>query len=232
MRERVIQLSQQNGKGRNEIAYELNLSQGSVSNILKEWRGQPNTNIINADTNSNNTLPISDIDFSDIPYQENYPGLVDSETEDLGVKKDFLLKQIEESQKILEANKKAADALLAVKEEVAKCGIEDGSIEFIKVIQLFRKYGYDPSKIMNAFLEVQNVTAEKRNLEQLKEDTEHKLRVLRKKLEEIALGDFETLRKVIVSLLTLETYGIGIEQIISYYHNQRAYTSYRGEVST
>ena len=149
-------------------------------------------------------LPITkisepDIDFADIPYQENYPGL--TELDDLESKKDLLLKQIEENQKILEANRKAADDFRIVKEEMSKCGIEDGSIEFVKVVQMFRKYGHDPSKIMNAFLEVQDVIAEKRNLEQLKEETDHKLKVLKRKLEEIGLGDFEKLRRIVVSLL-------------------------------
>ena len=49
------------------------------------------------------------------------------------------------------------------------------------------------------------------------------LRILERKLEEIGLGDFNKLRMIVVSLLTLETYGIGVDQIISYYQNQRSF---------
>jgi hypothetical protein len=120
LRTKVIELAHQK-KGRNEIAYELNLSQGSVSNILREWReGKDQTiNAINStistgillDTDAGSEIekavssnsPEPDADFSDIPYQENYPGLVNLETEleDLKVKQDLLLKQIEENQRVL-----------------------------------------------------------------------------------------------------------------------------------
>jgi hypothetical protein len=62
---------------------------------------------------------------------------------------------------------------------------------------------------------------EKERIKNLKEEKDHKLRVLNRKLEELGFGDFEKLRKVVVSLLTLETYGVGVDQIISYYQNQR-----------
>jgi hypothetical protein len=161
-----------------------------------------------------------DIDFADIPYQESYPG-PDPDIHDLGSKKDILQKQIEENRRILETDKKAADDFLAVKEEIVKCGIKSDSVQFINVIRTFRKYNYDPSEIMNGFLEVQNVIMEKEHIKRLSEETDHKLRVLERKLEEIGLGDFENLRKIVVSLMTLETYGIGVDQIISYYHRQR-----------
>jgi hypothetical protein len=141
---------------------------------------------------------------------------------DLEVKKASLLKQIEDSQRIMEDNKKAADDFLIVKEEMVKCGIEADSADFIKVIRIFRKFGHDPSKIMNTFLEIQDVAMEKERIKSLKEETDHKLSVLRRKLEEIGLGDFQKLKQIVVSLMTLETYGIGIEQIISYYHSIRA----------
>jgi len=246
LRTKVIELAQQK-KGRNEIAYELNLSQGSVSNILREWReGKDQTiNAINStistgillDTDAGSEIekavssnsPEPDVDFSDISYQENYPGLVNLETEleDLKVKQDLLLRQIEENQRVLETNREAADDFLAVKEEMAKCGIEDGSTEFVKVIQIFRKYGHDPSKIMNSFCEVQDVIMEKERIKTLKEETEHKLQVLERKLEQIGLGDFDRLRRVVVAIMTLETYGIGVEQIIGYYQNQRVLTKTR-----
>jgi hypothetical protein len=141
---------------------------------------------------------------------------------DLECKKASLLKQIEDSQRIMEANKKAADDLKIVKEEMVKCGIEADSADFIKVIRIFRKFGHDPSVIMNTFLEIQDVAMERERIKNLKEETDHKLSVLRRKLEEIGLGDFEKLKQIVVSLMTLETYGIGIEQIISYYHSIRA----------
>jgi hypothetical protein len=247
IRDKVIQMSQQEKKGRNQISYELNLSQGSVSNILKEWReskdqtaslSQINSTIstnIPLNTNvSSSLLNESYIDSADTPYQESYPTVEVSQQpeehikhiHDLEATKDLLQKQIEERKVILEANQKAAADFLTVKEEMAKCGIEDGSV----VIQTFRKHGHDPSKISNLFLEIQDVVIEKERIKRLKEETNHKLRVLHTKLEQIGLGDFESLRRVVVAIMTLETYGIGVEQIISYYHNQhaRVVTNYRG----
>ena len=197
IKQQIIQMSEE-GKGRNQIFNELSLlnvdvSSGSISNILKEYKNNRITDL--QPSQSDLTLSSEpDIDFVDTPYPENYPS-----EDDLEFEKDLLLKQIEEIQKILEANKKAADDFRIVKEEMSKCGIEDGSIEFVKVVQVFRKYGHDPSKIMNAFLEVPDVIAEKRNLEQLKEETDHKLKVLKRKLEEIGLGDFEKLRRIVIS---------------------------------
>ena len=45
VREKVIQMAQQN-KGRNRIAHELGIGQGSVSNILKELRQREGTNVL------------------------------------------------------------------------------------------------------------------------------------------------------------------------------------------
>jgi hypothetical protein len=231
IKQQIIQLSKE-GKGRNQIFHELsllnvNVSSGTISNVLNQYKNNRNhiTNMNNTSSPSSTAqregLSLSsepDVDFADISYQEDYPPL---NLEDLEVKKDLLLKQIEENQRVSEANRKAADAFLAVKEEMAKYSIEDGSIQFVKVIQTFRKYGHDPSKIFNSFLEVQDVVIEKEHIKRLSEETDHKLRVLERKLEEIGLGDFENLRKIVVSLMTLETYGIGVDQIISYYHRQR-----------
>jgi hypothetical protein len=231
IKQQIIQMSKE-GKGRNQIFHELsllnvNVSSGTISNVLNQYKNNRNhiTNMNNTSSPSSTAqgegLALSsepDVDFAEISCQENYPPV---NLEDLEVKKDLLLKQIEENQRVLEANRKAADDFLRVKEEMAKCSIEDGSIEFVKVIQIFRKHGYDPSKIMNAFLEVQDVVMEKERIKNLKEETDHKLRVLNRKLEEIGLGDFEKLRKIVMSLLTLENYGIGIDHIITYYHTQR-----------
>ena len=271
IRSKVIQMSQYEGKSRNEIAKTLGISQGSTSSIISSWKqgknkgdsantDQPSKSVDditqsassndqglvhnvelnsghNVSTNTsvplNNTdSPLSDIenssiindeqdiDFADIPYQESYPG-PDPDIHDLESKKDILQKQIEENRRILETDKKAADDFLAVKEEIAKCGIKSDSVQFINVIRTFRKYNYDPSKIMNGFLEIQDVVIEKERMKSLKEETDHKLLVLRRKLEELGLGSFEKLRRVVVAIMTLETYGIGVEQIISYHHRQR-----------
>jgi len=80
---------------------------------------------------------------------------------------------------------------------------------------------------MNSFLEIQDVIMEKERIKTLKEETEHKLQVLERKLDQIGLGDFERLRRVVVAIMTLETYGIGVEQIIGYYQNQRVLTKTR-----
>jgi hypothetical protein len=239
IKQQIIQMSKE-GKGRNQIFNELSLlnvtvSSGSISNILNEYKNNRNhiTDLSNTLDTQGEGLALSsehDNDFVNTPYSESYPS-EENIIHDLETKKDLLQKHIEENKIILEANKKAADDFHAVKEEMAKCGIESDSVQFVKVVQIFRKHGYDPSKIMNASLEVQDVIAQKRNLEQLKDETNHKLKVLQRKLEEIGLGDFERLKKIVVNLMTLETYGIGVEQITSYYQNQRILNKNRGRVS-
>jgi hypothetical protein len=74
---------------------------------------------------------------------------------------------------------------------------------------------------MNGFLEIQDVIIEKERIKTLKEETDHRLQVLQRKLEELGLGSIEKLRRVIVAIMTLETFGIGVDQIINYYHKQR-----------
>jgi murein L,D-transpeptidase YcbB/YkuD len=239
IRAKIIQMSRE-GKGRNRIVYELgraniHVSSGSVSNILRNKdqiiNPQPtqidasistSNNMINTSPSLLNGTELADSNVVNETADETQSkSELEEQIHDLEARKGLLQKQIEENRMILEADKKAAKAFLAVKEEMAKCGIEDGSIQFVKVVQTFRKYGHDPSKIFNSFLEVQDVVIEKENIKRLSEETDHKLRVLERKLEEIGLGDFENLRKIVVSLMTLETYGIGVDQIISYYHRQR-----------
>jgi hypothetical protein len=56
--------------------------------------------------------------------------------------------------------------------------------------------------------------------------------VLQRKLEELGLGSFEKLRRVIVAIMTLETFGIGVDQIIDYYHKILAKSNSTYRVST
>jgi predicted transcriptional regulator len=257
IRSKVIQMSQYEGRSRNEIAKTLGISQGSTSSIISSWKqgknkgdsantdqpksvdditiassndqGRHNVNsghnvstktsvpLNNTDSPENSSLnDEQDIDFADIPYQESYPG-PDPDTHDLESKKDILQKQIEENRRILETDKKTADDFLAVKEEIAKCGIKSESVQFINVIRTFRKYNYNPSEIMNGFLDIQDVVIAKERIKSLKKETDYRIQVLQRKLERLGLGSFEKLRRVIVAIMTLETFGIGVDQIINYH---------------
>jgi hypothetical protein len=245
IRSKVIQMSQE-GRSRNDIAKTLGISQGSASCIISSWKqGKNKGDSVNTDqpsvdassndqgrhnVNSGHNAPLNntdslensslndeqDIDFADIPYQESYPG-PDPDIHDLESKKDILQKQIEENRRILETDKKAADDFLAVKEEIAKCGIKSDSVQFINVIRTFRKYNYDPSEIMNGFLDIQDVVIAKERIKTLKKETDYRVQVLQRKLERLGLGSFEKLRRVIVAIMTLETFGIGVDQIINYH---------------
>jgi hypothetical protein len=92
IRDKIIQMSQHERKGRNIIAHELDISQGSVSNILREWKegkNQTTNEIASSETDISTTQwhgegvassPINitddvrnsepDVDFSDFSYQE------------------------------------------------------------------------------------------------------------------------------------------------------------------
>jgi len=103
------------------------------------------------------------------------------------------------------------DSFLELKGEMAKAGIEPtDSPRFLSVIHTFRKYGYDPSKIMDAFAEVIEV----RDVKRLKQETNNNQRTFDTMLSTLGLGDFEQLKKVIVALMTLENFGVGVEQIV------------------
>jgi hypothetical protein len=256
LRTKVIELAQQK-KGRNEIAYELNFSQGSVSNILREWReGKDQTiNAINStissillDTDAGSPDSINqvhsgtgiaespatnitsakhqssepDIDFADIAYPESYPIELVEELKILQTQKEQLLIEIEEGRKMLDA----------LKDEMSRCGIDPSmadSPRILNVIHAFRQYGYDPSKIMNAFTEVVEIEDARNDIERLRSEIESDRRILDEKLESLGLGNFDELRRVCVALLTLEQFNIGIDQIISIYQDFRNQQNQRSQ---
>jgi hypothetical protein len=123
----------------------------------------------------------------------------------LQIQKEQLLIEIEEGRKILDA----------LKDEMSRCGIEStDSPRFLNVVNTFRQYGYDPSKIMNALIEVVEIE-DARNDIKLKLEVENDRKILDEKLENLGLGDLEQLKQIIVSIMTLESFGVGIDQIIN-----------------
>jgi len=158
--------------------------------------------------NSNSDLPLDEL--------EEQINTKRAERDVLETQKEALLTEIEERRRTLDADKKAAEDFLVVKEEMDKCGISGpDSTRFLSVIHTFQKYGYDPSKIMNAFAEVIEV----QDINRLKLEVENNQHVLDTRLEELGLGDFEQLRQVIAALMTLENFGISQEKIIGLCRN-------------
>jgi hypothetical protein len=238
----------QAGKGRNQIAYEMSneVSSGSVSNILKEWRrgnskdqivdpqplqsspqpSPPDADIITGIPLNINAVPPllsgigkdsfdttvgPDIDFADIAYPESYPNSsiepVEEQYKILQTQKEQLLMEIEEGRKMLDT----------LKDEMSRCGIKSTTdpARFLNIVNTFQRYGYDPSKIMNTFTEMVEIEDARNDTKRLKLEVENDRRILDEKLENLGLGDLHQLKQVIISIMTLESFGVGIDQIIN-----------------
>ena len=127
-----------------------------------------------------------------------------------------LKKEEQETRELVASINKDKDSFLELKEEMAKAGIEStDSSRFLNVINAFKKYNYNPSRIMLAFADAMEVADVKR----LKEETDQKIHTLDVKREELGLGDFEELKQTIVSLMTLKNFGIDCEKIIGLSRN-------------
>jgi hypothetical protein len=122
-----------------------------------------------------------------------------------------LKREEQEARQLVATINKDKDSFLELKEEMGKAGIEPtDSPRFLNVIHAFKKYNYDPSKIMGAFAEVMEVEDVKR----LKEETNGNRRALDTMLSTLGVG-LDQLKQIIVSLMTLEDLGVDVEQIIN-----------------
>jgi len=91
------------------------------------------------------------------------------EMDALGVKKGALEKEIE----VINIDRKAAEEFKA---EITKYGLDPDldPKKLIYTLEVFRRFNFDCNMMVNAFLEVQNIVAEKRNIKRLKEEVTHK----------------------------------------------------------
>ena len=133
---------------------------------------------------------------------------------------EVLQKEIEEKRRILlqiDVEKKAAEGF---KLEVKKYGLDTlDSKRFVDTLQVFQRFNFDYNKMVEMFVEVQDIVAEKRNINQLKEEVTHQTHVLNTRLEELGMGDFEQFTQTVAALITLESFGISQEQVIGLCRN-------------
>jgi len=115
-----------------------------------------------------------------------------------------------------------AQDFTGVKQEMAAAGMGGpDSIQFINVIRAFREYGYSPSKILNAFAEVEEAR------EDIKQQKQEQRQVLDIRLEDLGFGDFEKLTQTVAALIMLAQYGIDCDKIISISQNLRQHREER-----
>jgi hypothetical protein len=153
------------------------VTESQVEQYIANLSGSPNPqSLIKA---AEQIAQISDVPLSEL---EERIKTRQAELQALEAEKVQIQKGIEEGRKILDAinvDKKAAEDFLELKEEMVQCGIGPAdSPRFLNVVHIFKKYGYDPSKIMNAFLEVEDV-------KRLKQETDSKCRTLDASMEEV-----------------------------------------------
>jgi hypothetical protein len=242
------------GKGRNQIVYELaqiniKASSGSVSNILKEYKESQNkeqlappeineqhetpvntqlqmstdtspmfTPVYTPSIENEDFLHLPNVDFSDIAYQENYPNDLEEQINQIHnfeITKDTLQKQIEENRMILKADKKAAENFSVVKTEMTKAGIELTDLSgFLGVMTAFRKYNYDCGNILMAFSDIQDIVIERKNIERLKAEARNNQKAFQKMLDTLGVN-LDGLKKLFVSLMSLEQQGISLDEIVN-----------------
>jgi hypothetical protein len=131
----------------------------------------------------------------------------------------MLLAEIGERRKILlemDAEKKAIEDFLA---EIKKYGLDIcldslGKKRFLATLQVFRRFNFDCNTMVNSFIEIQDIAAEKRDLKQQKQEIKKQWEILDRRLEEIGFGNFEQLRSTITALMTFERFGITQDMII------------------
>ena len=191
------------GKGRNEIAYELSLSDirvssGSVSNILKEWR------------NGNSDITTLTKPIATEPSLEGQISEKEIELAELRM-------NIDAEELHLEELKKSAEDFAVIKAEMAAAAGIGGpdSAKFSSVIQAFKECGYSPTKIMEVFAEIIDIKDAREDVKRKQKEVEEQREVLDRRLEEMGFGDLEKLTQTVAALTTLSQYGIDCDKIIS-----------------
>jgi len=126
---------------------------------------------------------ISDVPLSELEERVRQRQI---ELEVLSLEIERLKKEEQESRELVANISSDKDSFLELKSEMDNCGVGGpDSPRFLSVIHTFRKYGYDPSKIMNAFIEIQDVRGLRQELLKLREETENNRRALATKMEEV-----------------------------------------------
>src|SRR5215831_17399142 len=154
------------GKGRNEIAYELSLSDirvssGSVSNILKEWR------------NGNSDITTLTKPIATEPSLEGQISEKEIELAELRTNMDAEELHLEEL-------KKSAEDFAIIKAEMAAgAGIRGpDSAKFSSVIQAFEECGYSSTKIMEVFAEIIDIKDAREDVKRKQKEVEEQREVL------------------------------------------------------
>ena len=190
-------MAQEGKLGRNRIAHELSLSQGSVSNILKVWR-DGNFDII--------TLA------KPIATEPSLEGQISEKEIELAE----LRMNIDAEELHLEELKKSAEDFAVIKAEMAAAGIGGpDSAKFSSVIQAFKECGYSPTKIMEVFAEIIDIKDAREDVKRKQKEVEEQREILDRKLEALGFGDMEKLTQTVAALTTLSQYGIDCDKIIS-----------------
>ncbi len=133
-----------------------------------------------------------------------------------------LQREIEEGRRMLDTINVDKEAAEHLKAELKKYGLDINSLDskrFIDTLQVFRRFNFDYNKMVETFVEVEDVVVEKRNIERLKLEVENNQHALDTVLSIMGLANIEQLKQVVISLMTFETFGISQEQIIGLARN-------------
>jgi hypothetical protein len=125
-----------------------------------------------------------------------------------------------ELQNQVHIDRKTVEDFNSVKTEIRKYGFDilGDSKKFLDTLAVFKRFSFDVSKMVETFLKVQDIVAEKEKLEQVRQEITRERQILDEKLEQIGCGNFERLRKTVAALMTFEEFGITQEMIINLYH--------------
>jgi hypothetical protein len=220
-------------KGRNQITREMHeqgvqVSHGSVSNILNVYKRKHGIDGENTTVNDKETPTTQSQDHKPLlpilgsAEEVNVNQAEEEEKQRLSSEAQLLMVEIGERRQILtrmnyEVKAKTKD-FLALKDEMSRYGIDltsdDDSPRFLNVINAFRRYGYDPSKIMNAFADVQDLMTEKKNVERLKSEAENDRRAFQRILDTLGIS-LDGLKAILTSLMTLDRFGVSQDMIIN-----------------
>jgi hypothetical protein len=203
------------GENYRQISKETGVSLGAISKLGKCRVEQLSLIEQPVETTS------EDMDTTINPLQEVKIGQVQSDIDELVKTKQALeaeklqlQTQVEEARRTLDVEKKTAEDFQSIKKEISDCGIDiTDSTRFLAVVNSFKKYNYDCGKIMLAFADIRDIESEKKHLEQLKEEADKNENVVKAMIGTLGIG-IDDLKKAIVSLMTLEDYGVGVEEIL------------------
>jgi hypothetical protein len=155
---------------------------------------------------------------SDIPLErlDEHVKALKTENDVLEAQRGALLTEIEEKRRILDVDKTNVEDFIAVKEEMAKVGIEPtDSPRFLGVIRTFQRYGYDCGRLMNYFADGIQIKEAHEDLKRLKEELNNDRRAFDTILSTLGLGDLDQFKKIILELMKFENFGVGFDQIVS-----------------